>query len=184
MVCEQYKQKEKQEREQLQRKNQQYQTMMKMCKALPYGRTVQAYEEAYSAAVEYEQMWNRARQYLQQMEMLRNTCIAKKDTIEQNEQEMDDAFVEKRVYTTKVKEFNVQIIKYEEYLNRPDIVKKANRLKELKRELQDINSQMNAINTAIAVLVDQISHLKEDEPKKERISDTEYRGGNQPEAVF
>ena len=26
----------------------------------------------------------------------------KKDTIEQNEQEMDDAFVEKRVYTTKV----------------------------------------------------------------------------------
>lgn len=166
VVCEQYKQKEKQEREQLQRKNQQYQTMMKMCKALPYGRTVQAYEEAYSAAVEYEQMWNRARQYLQQMEMLRSTCIAKKDTIEQNEQEMDDAFVEKRVYTTKVKEFNVQIIKYEEYLNRPDIVEKANRLKELKRELQDINSQMNAINTAIAVLVDQISHLKEDEPKK------------------
>lgn len=166
VTCEQYKQKEKQEKDQLQRKNQQYQTMLKMCKVLPYGRTVEAYEEAYRVAVEYEQMWNRAGHYMLQMETIKSTCISKKDTIDQNAQEMDDAFIEKRVYTTKVKEFDVQIRKYEEYLKRPDIAEKANRLKELKKELQDINSEMNAINTAIAVLEDQISHLKEDEPKK------------------
>ena len=166
VICEQYGQKEKQKKAQLQRKNQQYQMMLKMCKTLPYGRTVAAYEEAYSAAVEYEQMWNRVRQYLLQIETIKSTCISKKDAIEQNEREMDDAFVEKRVYTTKVKEFDVQIRKYEEYLNRPDIAEKANRLKELKKELQDINSEMNALDKAIAVLADQISHQKEDEPKK------------------
>ena len=77
---------------------------------------------------------------------------------------MDEAFAEKDKYGTKVKQFDIQIHQYEEYLNRPDIAEKAKRLKELREELKGINEESFSLSQEIAVLKDRYKTMKEAEP--------------------
>ena len=47
---------EKREQEQRYRKNQEYQIMLQKCRAFPYGRTQEAYDEAAEALEEYHRI--------------------------------------------------------------------------------------------------------------------------------
>ena len=74
--------------------------------------------------------------------------------------------MDQRNYSTKVKECDIQIRKFEDYLNRPEIVEKANRLKELRRELNQISEESNSLSRDLAVLADRLDKMLEDEPKQ------------------
>ena len=140
--------------------------MLQKCKAFPYGRTEEAYEEARDAAEEYQSIWQEVRQNLLQIITDKSSCESKQDAIARDEQQMDDAFIEQRNYITKRKEVEIQIRQLEEYLNRPDIAEKANRLKQLWEELRKIKDQINDIGKDLAVLADRLERMQKEEPDK------------------
>ena len=161
-----YQAKEAEERKLAQQKNQKYQAMLQQCKGFPYGRTGEAYEEAGDAAAEYLRIWQEVRTELLQIRTDRGNCLDKEEQMARDEQALDDAFVEKRGYVTKVREFDIQIRQYEEYLSRPEIAEKANRLKQLKRELEEISQECEAIHTAQVQREERLKMLRASLPEQ------------------
>lgn len=123
-TCEECGKKEAQERQLIFKKNQQYQTMLQKCKPFPYGRTEEAYEEANDALEEYSRIWQEIRQAMLQLRTAQENLSTEKDRNVQSEQLMDDAFAEKRSWSAKEKESEIQIRQFEEYLNRPELQKR------------------------------------------------------------
>ena len=165
-ICEQYNQAEIQERRFVQLKNEQYQILLKQCKRFPYARTGEAYDEAGDALEEYKRIWQNVRGNLVQLGTERMSCRYNEEQIAIAEQAMDDAFVEKRTCITRVKTCNVQIQQFEDYLNRPENIERANRLKELDAELARLNKECDDVNDALVRLDERIRGLLESEPKQ------------------
>lgn len=165
-TCEECGKRETQERQLIIKKNRQYQTMIQKCKPFPYGRTEDAYEEASDALEEYKRVWQETRQALLRFRTAQDNLVAERDRAIQSEQLMDDAFSEKRSWSTKEKESEIQIRQFEEYLNRPEIAKKAERLKLLKKELEEIGTECEALKEDLAVLRERLQVILEDEPKR------------------
>lgn len=164
-TCEECGKKEAQEQQLILKKNQQYQTMLQKCKPFPYGRTEEAYEEANDALEEYSRIWQEIRQAMLQLQTAQENLRTEKDRNVQSEQLMDDAFAEKRSWSTKEKESEIQIRQFEEYLNRPEIAEKADRLKQLKKELEEIGTECDALKEELVILGERLRVILEDEPK-------------------
>lgn len=158
-ISEEYKVKEAQEQSLAQQKNQKYQIMLQKCKSFPYGRTEETYEEVSDAIQEYRSIWQEVRTELLQLRAERVNCLDKEDQIARDEQALDDAFVEKRNYSTKVKECDIQIRQYEEYLSRPEMVEKANRLKQIREELDRMNAECSKTNNSLVRLDERLKNL-------------------------
>lgn len=170
VISEAWEKKENQEKELAQRKNKQYQTMLQLCRPFPYGRTGTAYDEAWDALEEYRRIWQSVRVELGQIEAARLNCVDKQDQIARGELDLDDAIAEKRRCATRIKECEIQIRQYEEYLNRPDIVEKANRLKQIKAELVKMLEEYNGLREDLVRLDERRQALLDAEPKqKERL---------------
>lgn len=166
MTSEECARKEAQERELALRKNQQYQAMLQKCKPFPYGRTQEAYEEAGEALEEYSRIWQEIRQDLLQLTAERANISGERDRVAQDDQMMDDAFAEKRSCSTKVKACEIRVQQFEDYLNRPEIVEKANRLKQLKEELRECDAECDSLKGELAGLKERLRILLEEEPKR------------------
>ena len=149
--------------------------MLQKCKPFPYGRTEEAYEEANNALEEYLSLWQKARQNLLQIAAERGSRQAKEDGLAQDEQLLDDAFVEKRDYSTEVKKAEIQISQLEDYLKRPEIAEKAKRLKELREILKNLAEEEKELRESLAVLNDRLKQLKENEPKQQEKLKEEIR---------
>lgn len=122
-------------------KNRQYQEVLKLCKMLPYGRTAEAYEEACGAAEEYGRIWQSIRRELLHMQTEQISCLDKKERIDQYNDDLEEAYTEKRTYSTRAKACEIQIRQLEEYLRSPELLEKANRLKQVKEELEQISKK-------------------------------------------
>lgn len=165
-TCDEYGKKEAQERQLILKKNQQYQTMLQKCKPFPYGRTEEAYEEANDALEEYSRIWQEIRQAMLQLQTAQENLRTEKDRNVQSEQLMDDAFAEKRSWSMKEEESKIQIRQFEEYLNRPEIAEKADRLKQLKKELEEIGTESDTLKEELVILGERLRVILEDEPKR------------------
>lgn len=165
-TCEECGKKEEQERQLILKRNQQYQTMLQKCKPFPYGRTEEAYEEANDALEEYSRIWQEIRQAMLLLRTAQENLSTERDRTVQSEQLMDDAFAEKRSWSTKEKESEIQIRQFEEYLNRPEIAKKADRLKVLKKELEEIGTECDALKEELILMGEKLRVILEDEPKR------------------
>lgn len=165
-IGEQYNQTETQERGLNRQKNEQYQIMLKQCKPFPYARTEEAYEEVDDAVEEYMRIWQEMRGKLLQLGAERSNCRNKEEKITLEKQAIDDAFVEKRTYSIRVKECDVQIRQYTDYLNRPENVEKAKRLKEIKDELIRLDDDCTHLHDELVRLDERIRSLLESEPKQ------------------
>lgn len=166
MIESQCNQKETQERSLSQQKNGLYQIMLQQCKPFPYARTEEAYEEVCDAIGEYQYIWQEIRENLLQLRTERSNCRYREEQNADYEQTMDDAFVEKRNCSTRVKEYEIQIQQYEDYLNRPENVEKANRLKEIREELERINKECSGLSQDLVRLDERLQNLLESEPKQ------------------
>ncbi len=162
-----YVQKEKQEQEKLQEKNQKYQQMLKKCKLFPYGRTEAAYREVCDAIEEYRHIWQEIRTNLFQILTAKSSYRDKQDAMERDEQQMDDAFRELEHHSAMRKEAELKIHQLEEYLNRPDIAEKANRLKQLREEIRETGDRIRTLEKELAVLADRLERMQKEEPEKE-----------------
>ena len=170
MLSDQRKKQEELEQKLAQQKNQKYQSMLMQCKPFPYGRTREAYEEAEDAADGYRRIWQDIRAELLQSRAERSSCLDKEDKIALDEQAMDDAFVEMRGYSTKIKECDIRIRQYEEYLNRPENIEKANRLKQIRTALEQMNAEYGEMSDTLIRLEVRLNSLLESMPEqKERL---------------
>lgn len=166
IIAAQCNQKEAQERSLAQQKNAQYQMMLKQCKPFPYARTEEAYEAVSGAVDDYQRIWQEVRGKLLQLGTERSNCRNREEQIDLAKQAMDDAFVEKRTCSTRVKECGILIQQYEDYLNRPENVEKANRLKAIKEELEKLNEDCSQLNQELVRLDERLANLLESEPKQ------------------
>lgn len=163
-TCEEWEKKETQKRKLEQEKSGQYQKILQKCKPFPYGRTKDAYEEVSEALEEYGHIWQEIRQQLLLMKNEQSKYLGAKDRVEQAEQMMDDAFVEHRSYRKKVEECEIRIRQWEEYLNSPEIVEKAGRLKQLRQELEAIETERGKLKDDLATLKERLRVLQEEIP--------------------
>lgn len=122
-------------------KNRQYQEVLKLCKMLPYERTTKAYEEVCGAVEEYGRIWQSIRRELLHMQTEQISCLDKKGRIDQYNDDLEEAFTEKRAYSTRAKACEIRIRQLEEYLRSPELLEKANRLKQVKDELEQISKK-------------------------------------------
>lgn len=153
-----------QEQKAAQDKNQAYQVMLQSCKPFPYGRTEQEYDEVLTCIEEYRSLWQESREILFRLVSERSRRSALQERIEQEEQAMDDALVEKRRYSTSIKEYDIQIRQYEEYLNRPENIEKARRLRELREELAEIEKAIATLREILIRLDEKLRMLREAAP--------------------
>lgn len=157
---------ETQMKEQTQRKNAKYQSMLQICRPFPYGRTEVQYREVLEEMQEYETIWQTCKELLFRLETTQSDILTREDYLEQDEKQLDEAFVERREYTTKAKEYTIQIQQYEEYLNSPEIVEKAKRLETLKKEITEIQNRINLLKEQKIYTQRDVQYITESEPKQ------------------
>ena len=66
----------------------------------------------------------------------------------------------------KVREAQIQIDQFEEYLNSPEIVEKAKRLKKLQEELRKISEESSQLDRELAVLEAECERIRAEMPEK------------------
>lgn len=165
-ITAEYRKIEQQEKECADKKQAQYQIMLQKCKSFPYGRTEKEYEEVLGALEEYQRIWQKCKELLLKLETERNKYITGQDYLEQDKQIMDDAFVEKRSCNTKMKEYDIRINQYEEYLKLPEIVEKTQRLNQLRGEIENIKNQKDDLKEKNTRMDEKLKNLMESEPQK------------------
>ena len=163
-ISEECDKKEVQENSLKSRKNLQYQTVIQKCKPFPYKRTQEAYNEVMDALEEYSTIWQEVRQLLLRLCTEKENLISEKERLSVNEGLMDEAFVEKRGWSTKEKECDIQIKQLEEFLNRPEIVEKADRLRRINNELGEIGRENDRLKTDLTTLNERLRVILEAEP--------------------
>lgn len=166
MLEQEYLKLQEQEYRLSEQKKQQYQEVLKVCKQLPYSRTVEAYEEAINAAEEYGRLWQCIRQELLHIQTEHSSCMDKKEQIERSNENLDAAFAEKRVYSTKAKEYEIQIRQLEEYLNSPERVEKTKRLNQVKDEMKQINEKLSNLQSDMAKQEGMLQVWRKDLPEQ------------------
>lgn len=134
------------------RKSEGYQKMLQHCKGLPFGRTSAEYREGLEAAEEYQRVWQQVPGVVQRMQRKRDELLREKDAAEENEARADEAFTEKRRYTGRIQELEIEIRKYDEYLNRPENIEKAGRRQSLKEEIRKLEERIRVLDKSITVL--------------------------------
>lgn len=145
-----------------------YQTVLKSCKALPYGRTPAEYQEAESAAEEYQSIWQEILECVRALERLKSELLREREQSELEESRMEEAFQEKRAWANKAEAFAIEVKKYEEYLERADIKEKAERIKVLKQEqeeitdkLKDMDHKLTEIQTRLTIIIENEEEQKQ-----------------------
>lgn len=166
MVSADFERKEADARKAELEKKQQYQVVLQQCRPFPYGRTEEAYEEAGEALEEYVRIWQELRQNLLLSQSERSNYAGEEERIARLEESMDDAFVEERGCTTNVKKYEIQISQLEEYQQRPEIVERANRLKQIREELGKIEEEREKLKEELAVLSERLRIFLEENPKR------------------
>uniref|UniRef100_UPI004055F0E3 TIGR02680 family protein n=1 Tax=Agathobacter sp. TaxID=2021311 RepID=UPI004055F0E3 len=157
---------EQRTRECAEKKNAKYQVMLQKCRPFPYGRTKMAYNEVLDCIKEYEAIWQTCKGLLLRLETNQSDILTRQDYLEQDEQRLDEAFIEKRECSTKVKEYEIQIRQYEEYLMSPEIAQKAQRLEALRKQLAEIQKNMGDLKEMQVRSDEKLKHLLESEPSQ------------------
>ena len=143
-----------------------YQSMLQKCKVFPYGRTEKDYQEVLDTLEEYLFVWQNCKELLLETANTRSLIQTGQENLEQDEQSLDDTFIEQRDCNTKIKEWEIKIRQYEEYMSRPEIVELAQRLKLLQEEMQQCSLKIDGFKEKNIRLDQDLKHLSEAEPQK------------------
>ncbi len=165
-IAGEYTRQERRERECAEKKQAQYQVTLQKCRPFPYGRTETEYGDVVSALEEYQDIWRECRELLLKLETERNHLFTGREYLERDEQMMDEAFVDKRSCGTEIKECDLQIRQYEEYLSRPEIAEKARRLEGLQNKIKAIEKQEKELNEGRIRKDQTLKNLQNSEPQK------------------
>ena len=159
-------QQERRAREAARRKDDTYQRMLQQCRPLPYGRTEAEYEEAETALAEYESVWQKCRGLLLQISGIREKTALQEDRIDREKESLDQALSERQRCSVEKGACEVQIRQCEEYLNRPEIRERAQRLEQVNAELSAIQKECNDLKVDTGILEGNLGSLEKEEPER------------------
>ena len=140
--------------------------VLKQCAAFPYSRTQEAYEEAAECVVTYRDICQEAKQTIIQIHNAREQYRDREERIVLAEQNIDEAFVQKRKQAARVDQYTVQIQQIEEYMNSPEIIQKAARLKTIREKLNSIETEREKLGQRLAVLQNKMQSYMDTIPGK------------------
>ena len=86
--------------------------------------------------------------------------------LDQYNDDLEEAFTEKRAYSTRAKACEIRIRQLEEYLRSPELLEKANRLKQVKDELEQISKKINDLEIEMAKREGMLQGLLKDLPEQ------------------
>lgn len=161
-----YSKTDQKEKECADKKQLQYQKMLLKCKPLPYGRTEEEYDEVLGTLDDYLYIWQNCKELCMKIEGERDRLRTAQEILEQNEQNMDETFVEKRSCNTQKEEYEIQIRQYEEYMNSPEIREKTQRLEKLKSELFELGEKERKLGEERIRKEERQKSLEASEPQK------------------
>lgn len=118
------------------------------------------------AAEEYGKIWQSARQELLYIQTEQISRLDRKERIEQCQEDLEEAFTEKRTYSIRAKACEIQIRQLEEYLRSPELLEKANRLKQVKQELEQIDKELENLKLLGATLKERLQTLQKELPEQ------------------
>lgn len=151
------------------RKKQCYQQMLQSCKSLPYGRTLKEYEEAEKAAEDYKNTWQDVCSILQQLQNSIDQTLNERDKIEREEENSETAAVSRRSCRQKIAEMDALIRQYEDYLNSPEMKKKARELEAVKKAISDLEEERSRLHDRLLLVERELSGILEKEAEDKRI---------------
>lgn len=139
------------------------QKVIKECKNLPYGRTITEYEEAEQTAEEYLHTWQEIREILMKLENLTSDLSGIDSAREREEEERENSFQEKRRCTLLSEKFQIDISRYEEYLNREETKEKAKQVELLRNEEKRLSSSLKQAEQKITEIKTRLKIMAETE---------------------
>ena len=149
----------------LQKKNQVLQKILAVCRILPYSRNIAVFSEAMSALEDYRAAWDSCGELIQQIEGLSFKENAEQERIERETEIIDDIYERRRDTSTEVKALNSQIRELNEFLNRPEIRQKAQRIISLKNEQENLREKIKNFEIELRVLDDKLHRCEDDKAK-------------------
>ncbi len=149
-----------------QERNRCYQSMLQHCRPFPYGRTEAEYAAAEEACRDYGRLWSECRERLGQLARDRESIYMQKERMAGEEQALDDALEEQRHYEAAARAGEARIRQYEEYLNRPEIREKAERLQRLGAELRRLEQECQRRQLQLTRLDERLQLLEQGGPEK------------------
>ena len=136
----------------LMRKKEWEQKVIANCKGLPYDRTPSAYEEALEYAGSYRDDLAELEKTTNYLDTAMSKCASTYALIEKEEETIDRTDEDLRKTERQIRLLSSEIKQIEDYLNRPEIKERAERLEKVVSTLKDKNNLRNSNREAIAGL--------------------------------
>ncbi len=131
----------------------QEQQMLKLCKALPYYRTPEAYEEAKASVQSYGDLLDELEGARTAWETKQVQAAHIRELTEREREVQENEFDYLRRAERNIKELQVRMQRIREYLEDPQIQQKVRRLAAIKEELEQKATQHHENDKRLAILV-------------------------------
>lgn len=154
------------------------QQVLKLCRPLPYYRTLDAYKEAGDSVKSYQETLEELEHAISDWEIQKSNACHTAELIEKEEETIDRVFDYLRQAERRIKEAAVQIQRLEEYLNNPQIKEMRERLEQIKEELAERRNQFHENDKNLAVLAEKVKGLEEEisSLKENAVAETDREG--------
>lgn len=154
------KQKEKESCEML--KKQSAQQVITKCRELPYERNIENYEEILEALCEYKSQLESFQIAVMRFAAEQSNESMQRQLIEKEEDAIDAEDIHKKRAERELQEQKLQIEKLEEFLNAPENMEKAERLRVILEELHAKDDEERQLGNQQAVWKDTVERLEPD----------------------
>lgn len=137
----------------------QEQQVLKLCRPLPYFRTLEAFEEARDSVQSYQDILERLGHVINVREAQQHQADHIREMTEREKERQETDYEYLRRAQRRIKELGVQIQHLMEYLDDPEVKRMTERLVQIKAELAEKRKQFYDNKTKLAVLESQIERL-------------------------
>lgn len=137
----------------------QEQQVLKICRPLPYFRTLEAYEEARAGAVNYQDILEELGHILMVRETERQQADHIREITEREKDRQETDYEYLRQAQQRIRELDIQIQRISEYLEDPKVKRMAERLARIKEEQDEKTKALQENKTRLAVLESQMERL-------------------------
>jgi len=141
--------------------NAKYQTVLQKCKHLPYGYALQEYQEVEQTMDAYLELFRNVRNSISELNEYASSLEWQQILHDKSETDIEMAQNELHRCANSLKQTELRIHKYEEYLARADIREKAEKCAALREKQQKLNLLLNETNRRITQIQTKLEDINE-----------------------
>lgn len=160
------------------------QKVMQLCRGLPYRRSLGTYQEIIEAGEGYRDSLENWESHLNQWENERNQRSHIEELIERESENQEQDYEYLRRAERAMAEAHAQVQKIQEELNRPDMQKNVERVREIRERLAEILSLHQRNISHLAVLQSDVARLENEIQETQQIWEIQQQRRNLAEQYF